>query len=140
MVIDIKQLTKEELLEFFRTQQKRVKEMWAVLSEWCTGHYTKSIKAIQKLRRDIKQIDYVVMEQHNPLTNEVLYYIEIKKYGRPKYIYRIKNVVHQQLFGCDRDGFFGNYQNALKIQKFISGETKIINRPAVKPTENDERR
>ena len=101
-------------------------------------YYDMLAEAIRKKVKAIKAyfdyVDYQVMEVHNPLTEEIIYYIEYKKHWHRKpRIYKIRNKINQKVFGCDKDGMFGNYQNCLKIKMFISGELKEVRRPAIKP-------
>ena len=99
---------------------------------------TKINKGLRNLLKWINWKEYEVMQIENPLTTEILYYIVIRRNWFFDIVWHCKSQTNQAFFGCDKDGMFGNYQNALKIKMFISGETKIIKRPAVKP--KDERR
>lgn len=80
-----------------------------------------------EMARDIVKFfkrEYRLVQYHNPLTNEIYFYIEERLLFWWRTV-RVKNEVYQKYYGCDRDGMFNTKENAVKVLKFLKGITKL---------------
>jgi|ERR1700751_2699660 len=68
--------------------------------------------------------EYRIVEISNPLTDEIGFFIEYRKYHWWK-THKIKSEVFQHQFGCDKDGRFIELNNAIHIFRYLRGNLKV---------------